>query len=246
MKAIKLIFACTGVLVASYVFNSCTKDDGYSLGDVWYSIATVVPANDSPTYYLRLDYGTTLWPVATDIPWYVPKEKHRVLAYYTVLSDSYYDYDHAVKVLDIQDVLTKPIAEDQGEDNDSYFGNDPVKILSMWVGDGYLNVKFGFNYGGSVKHFINLVKRESENTPWYFEFRHNAYQDNAYVQRNGIVSFDLSSLKTDGTEIQLTIRVKTFEGEKDYTITYNPGSSGQTTNSVERTLSGDSDFVEII
>jgi hypothetical protein len=221
-------------------------DDGYSLGNVWYSMATVVPSDDSPTYYLRLDHGTTLWPAATNIPWYVPKEKHRALAYYTVLSDTYYDYDHAVKVLDIQDVLTKPIAEDRGEENDSYFGNDPVRILDLWVGDGYLNVKFEFSYGGSVKHFINLVKRNSEDTPRYFEFRHNAYQDNAYVQRKGIVSFDLSSLETGGEEIQLTIRVKTPEGEKDYTVKYNPESEEQTTNTVEQALSGDGDFVEIV
>ncbi|MDR1676381.1 MAG: NigD-like protein [Tannerella sp.] len=246
MKTVKLIFACASVLAASCVCNSCMDDDGYSLGNVWYSMATVVPSDDSPTYYLRLDHGTTLWPAATNIPWYVPKEKHRALAYYTVLSDTYYDYDHAVKVLDIQDVLTKPIAEDRGEENDSYFGNDPVRILDLWVGDGYLNVKFEFSYGGSVKHFINLVKRNSEDTPRYFEFRHNAYQDNAYVQRKGIVSFDLSSLETGGEEIQLTIRVKTPEGEKDYTVKYNPESEEQTTNTVEQALSGDGDFVEIV
>jgi hypothetical protein len=222
------------------------KDDGYSLGNVWYSMATVVPLDHSPAYYLRLDHGTTLWPAATGIPWYVPKEKHRALAYYTVLSDTYYDYDHAVKVLDIYDVLTKPVAEDRGEENDRYFGNDLVRILGLWVGDGYLNVKFEFTYGGTVKHFINLVKRDSEDTPWYFEFRHNAYEDNASVRRKGIVSFDLSSLETGGEEIQLTVRVKTPEGEQDYTVKYNPGSNGKTANPVEQALSGDSDFAEIL
>jgi hypothetical protein len=246
MKTVKLIFASAAVLVACCVCNSCTDNDGYSLGDVWYSLATVVPSNDSPAYYLRLDHGTTLWPAATDIPWYVPGVKHRALAFYTILSDTYYDYDHAVKVLDIQDVLTKPVAEDRGEENDSYFGNDPVRILDMWVGDGYLNVTFGFSYGGSVRHFINLVKRDSEDTPWYFEFRHNAYQDNACVQRKGIVSFDLSSLETDGEEIQLAIRVKTPEGEKDYSVKYTPGSNAQATGAGKRMLSDDSDFVEIV
>jgi hypothetical protein len=209
-------------------------------------MATVVPSDSSRAYYLRLDHGTTLWPAATGIPWYVPGEKHRALAFYTILSDSYYHYDHAVKVLDIRDVLTKPVAEDRGEANDSYYGNDPVRVLDLWIGDGYLNVKFGFSYGGNVKHFINLVKRDREDTSRYFEFRHNAYGDNAGVQRRGIVSFDLSSLQTDGQEMQLTIRVKTPDGEKDYTVAYHPESNGQTTNSEERTLSGDSDFVEII
>ncbi|MDR2764760.1 MAG: NigD-like protein [Tannerella sp.] len=246
MRTVKLIFACAAILAACGVCNSCADDDGYSLGDVWYSMATVVPSTDSHTYYLRLDQGTTLWPAATDIPWYVPGEKHRVLAFYTILSDTYYDYDHAVKVLDIRDVLTKPVAQDRGEENDGYFGNDPVRVLNLWVGDGYLNVEFEFSYGGSVKHFINLVKRDSEHTPWYFEFRHNAYKDNAYVQRKGIVSFDLSSLETDEKEIQLTIRVKTPEGEQDYTVKYNPETGKQTIHVEGQKLSDDNDFVEII
>jgi hypothetical protein len=217
-------------------------DSGYSLGKVWYSLATVEPLGDTSAYFLTLDHGSTLWPAATDIPWYVPGEKHRALVFYTILSDTFQGYDHAVKVLSIRDILTKPIAEDLGEENDAHYGNDPVKILDLWIGDGYLNVKFGFNYGGGVKHFINLVKRDGVDTPNYFEFRHNAYQDSAYTGRKGIVAFDLSSLDTDGQEILLTIRVKTFEGDKDYTIKYQPDKAEQSD------LQSDSqeDFAEII
>jgi hypothetical protein len=218
-------------------------DDGYSLGQVWYSMATVEPLGDSPAYFLTLDHGSTLWPAATDIPWYTPKEKHRALVFYTILSDAFQGYDHAVKVLNIEDVLTKPIAEDKGEENDSFYGNDPVKILDMWVGDDYLNVEFRFDYGGSVKHFINLVKRDGVDTLNYFEFRHNAYQENTYASGKGIVSFDLSTLETDGEEIELTIHVKTFEGDKDYTIKYQPDKETPESSSLQRNLQ--EDFAEI-
>ncbi|MDR1455003.1 MAG: NigD-like protein [Tannerella sp.] len=243
MKLIRLIYVCAGVLAASCVFNSCNDSEGYSLDNVWYSMATVVPSDDSPAYHLRLDRGTTLWPAASSIPWYAPTEKHRALVYYTVLSDAFQGYDHAVKVLDIRDVLTKPVAGDRGGENDSYYGTDPVRILDLWIGDGYLNVEFGFGYGGNVRHFINLVKREGGDTPSCFEFRHNAYGDNVHVQSKGIVSFDLSSLEVEGEDLQLVIRAKTPEGEKDYTVTYRPESSGSVAGSVERTLSGN-DFTD--
>lgn len=241
----KKLFLCMGIVMTSLVLNSCDMDnDGYSLDKVWYSIATVEPLGDSPAYFLTLDQGTTLWPAATNIPWYVPKERQRALVFYTILSDAFQGYDHAVKVLDIQGVLTKPIAEDKGEENDAYYGDDPVKILDMWVGDGYLNVEFRFNYGGSVKHFINLVKRDDAEKPNYFEFRHNAYQENAYAGRNGIVAFDLSTLETDEEEIQLTIRVKTFEGDKNYTVNYRPDKIAQEPPSSAR--NPQADFAEIV
>jgi hypothetical protein len=243
MKKIKLIFLSLGVAAMTLLVNSC-NDDGYSLGNVWYSLVTVTPLEgNSHSYYLTTDNGKTLWPAASDIPWYKSGERHRALAFYTLLSDSFHNYDHAVKVLDVQDILTKPVAEDKGEENEAYYGNDPVKMLDMWIGDGYLNVEFGFNYGGSVKHFINLLKLEKEGTPNYFEFRHNAYHDSPQAGRKGIVAFDLASLDTGGAEIELTIRVKTFDGDKDYTVKYKPGAKGK--DPVEKTFSGTGDFVEV-
>ncbi|MDR2470167.1 MAG: NigD-like protein [Tannerella sp.] len=238
MKKLKLIFMSLGIAAMAFLGNSC-DNSGYSLGDVWYSLVTVRPLDGA--YYLTTDKGTSLWPAATDIHWYKPKEKHRALAFYTLLSDEFHGYDHAIKVLSIQDILTKPIAEDKGEENDTHYGDDPVKILDMWIGDGYLNVEFGFNYGGSVKHFINLLKASDVNTPYAFEFRHNAYHDSAYERRKGLVSFDLSTLDTGGQEVELSIRVKTFEGDKNYTVKYQPGA--KESKEIQRNLSDD--FVEI-
>ncbi|MDR3193937.1 MAG: NigD-like protein [Tannerella sp.] len=244
MKTLKRILACAGIITVSLACNSCLNDDNaYSLDKVWYSMATVVPLEDTPAYYLRLDGGETLWPAASAIPWYVPGEQHRALALYTLLSDTYYGFDHAAKVHDLRDVLTKPVAEDRGEENDAHYGNDPVKIKDLWIGDGYLNVIFGFNYGGSVKHFINLVKRDGTDTPDVLEFRHNAYQDPAHVWSTGIVSFDLSSLATDGEERKLTVRVKTFDGDRDYEVTWQPAGGEEEKPGTELPADG---FAEVI
>jgi len=209
------------IAVAVFVFNSCTADKGYSLDDAWYSIATVHPL-ESKSYWLSLDSGTSLWPVATNIYWYEPTEKTRAIVVYTVLSDKFQEYDHAVKILDLKSILTKPVADNLVDTNDSIYGTDPVELSEMWIGDGYLNIVFEFNYGGNAVHFINLVESDD---PMAFEFRHNAYDDDRGYRRKGIVAFDLSSVDTHGEEVELSIGVNTFDGMKNYTIKYNSSAN---------------------
>ena len=222
MKLIKSLMFGFGLVISAFVLNSCLDDDdGYSLNKAWYSVATVHPMEDSRNYWLSLDSGTTLWPAATNIPWYHPKEKQRAFVIYTILSNELHGYDHAVKVLDLKSILTKPIAENLGEKNDDTYGTDPVNISEMWIGGGYLNIEFEFNYGGNSVHYINLIKDEiNATTPYFFEFRHNAYNDEPRYRRKGIVSFDLASIDTNGEEVELTIQAKTFDGDKLYTIKY--------------------------
>jgi hypothetical protein len=212
-----------GLIVAAFVFNSCLKDDGYSLDKAWYSIATVNPLQDdnSYAYWLTLNSGTTLWPVASNVPWYRPQVRQRAFVVYTILSDKFSGYDHAVKILDIKSILTKSIAENLGEANDETYGTDPVNISDMWIGDRFLNIVFEFNYGGNAVHFINLLEHDSEDTPYVFEFRHHAYNDSEHSRKKGIVAFDLSTVDTKGEEVELTIRVNTFDGMKEYTVKYN-------------------------
>jgi hypothetical protein len=231
---------CVGIAAASFVFNSCSNDEAYSLDKAWYSIATVRSTGDGGTYWLTLDSGTSLWPVATDIPWYNPKELQRAFVVYSLLSDEFQGFDHAIKIWDIKSILTKPIAENLGAENDSIYGTDPVDISDLWIGDGFLNIVFEFNYGGDTVHFINLLKNDSVRTPFFYEFRHNAYNDNPRYWRKGIVAFDLSSVDTLGEEVELTIQVNTFEGTKDYKIKYHSLINQEGTN---RNYSMDS-FVE--
>jgi hypothetical protein len=223
MRKVKLFKSALCTVLALLLLDACNDEEGYSMDNAWYSIATVNPLSDD-TYSLTLDNGTTLWPAATDVPWYSPKHKRRAVVVYTVLSDKFQGYDHAVKILDIQNVLTKAVAGDLGEKNDEEYGGDPVRILNMWIGDGYLNVEFGFKNGGlGVVHYINLVKIEHADTPYYFEFRHNAYGDNTSYAQKGIVAFDLSDIYGK-EEIELTVKINTFEGELIKKIAFAPST----------------------
>ncbi|MEG2066958.1 MAG: NigD-like protein [Tannerellaceae bacterium] len=210
------------IATTALTLNSCS-DDGYSLDSFQLEVVTVVP-QDGNSFYLKRDNGTTLWPAAPLHMNYEPKNDQRALLNYTILSDAQGGYDHYIKINSMQNVLTKAIAADLGAKNDSVYGVDPVSIRRMYIGDNYLNVQFDFNDGGIKAHFINLVNRSTADAPYVLEFRHNAFGDPAVVARTGIVSFNLADLANKQDKaIKLVIRVKTFQGDREYKIDYTPG-----------------------
>ncbi|OUO55465.1 hypothetical protein B5F77_01010 [Parabacteroides sp. An277] len=209
-------------------FTSCSDEDGYDLGNFTVEVLTVVPEGN--TYYLLRDNGETLWPFASNEMDYVPSHT-RASVNYTLLSDSIPGFSHGIKVNWIENILTKNIARYEGAANDSIYGTDPVQIEAIGIGGGYLNVCFGANFGNrGIAHYINLVPvAEKDSLPYVLEFRHNAYDDDALYSARGLVAFDLASLPdTGGEDVTLTVRVHTFEGEKEYTLPYNsrPASQG--------------------
>jgi len=221
MKMLKRLVLSVGVILTSLIFHSCLDDDGYSLGKFWIGVATI-ESEGSGAHYFRLDDNTTLWPVNVD--YYTGhnlEDGQRTLLNYTILSDSLSGFSHYVKVNGVEPILTKKIAEDMGEKNDSIYGNDPVSIKDIWIGGGYLNIWFITNVGGQVRHYVNLLPDMKEDS-YSLEFRHNAYNDPDIASATGVVCFDLSSLPdTDGEDVTLTIKVKTFEGDKDLKFKYN-------------------------
>ena len=220
MKTFSRFMLMIGITITSLTFYSCSDDDGYSLGKFWIDIATV-KTTESNSHYFRLDDGSTLWPAAGYYTGHNLQEGERAIVNYTILSDSLSGFSHYVKVNWVDPVLTKKPAENLGNKNDSVYGTDPVRIESIWLGDGYLNILFQTNTSGSIKHFINLVKNSDGEIPYTLEFRHNAYDDYPMKSASGIVCFDLSELPdTENETVKLTIRVQTFDGEKEYVLDY--------------------------
>ncbi|MDR1356100.1 MAG: NigD-like protein [Tannerellaceae bacterium] len=229
MKTLRFFYALAGLAAANLTFNSCLNDDhGYSLDNVWMSIATARPLGDD-TFYLTLDDSTTLWPAAPLHIYFRPDKPQRVQINYTILGDNFQGYDHAVKLNRIDTILTKQLAANMGKDNDAEYGNDPVGIAGMWIGDGFLNILFKAYFSGNVKHFVNLIPDvTASDTPYRVEFRHNAFKDNSSYLRYGIVAFDLSQINTNGEDVTLTVKVNTFDGVKEIEKKYNSGRSTET------------------
>ncbi len=205
----------------SIFFTAFSCDDSNS-GNYLFDIATV-EVQDDETFVLRLDDGTRLWPMATDVR-YVGKNGQRVFVNYTILSEKENSYNYSIKINDIWNILTKSPLLLTAENVDS-IGNDPVKVRSMWIGNDFLNVDFFFNYGGIRPHAINLVKNTLTPPPddekIHLEFRHNSYQSPSTRLYEGFVCFDLKSLRVNTADsVQLSIKVKDWDGEKIFDITY--------------------------
>lgn len=229
---LKISILLIGILLA---IPSC-DDNGRSLGDIYISIATVIPEGEN-AYSFLLDNGKRLWPAAGNVR-YAPTHNQRIFLNYTILwesSGATYDYD--IKVNDIWNILTKQAIELNAENQDS-IGNDPVKVKDIWVGGDYLNVSFLFNYGGDRPHLINLVENtlSEETSPDAIdlEFRHNAYQSTQTKLYEGFVCFDLKPFRTDDADsVNLSIKVKGWNGETttyDVVYRYNqPAAEEKTT-----------------
>ncbi len=216
-KYMGLALAMAGLFGSS----ACDDDDDYSLGKFAIEIMTVVP--DGSTYYLRRDNGEKLWPFATNYPEY-NFSKTRAQVNYTMLSDSIPGYSHGIKINWIENILTKEIAPYLAAENDSIYGTDPVEMIAMAIGGGYLDIRFAANFGGQgVRHLVSLIPAgEDDSDPYSLEFRHQAYGDGALYAAEGLVSFDLSSLPdTQGETVDLTIHFISFDGEKSYKLAYN-------------------------
>ncbi|OAV68258.1 NigD-like protein [Bacteroidales bacterium Barb6XT] len=221
MKKMRFFGLAFAIVAATAVFQSCSDDVGYPLGFEWVSIVTIESLNEGADFFYRLDDGSTLWPSAGYYRGHNLEDGQRALLNYTILSDSLDGFSHFVKVNSIDPILTKKIAEDKGEENDVVYGTDPVSVQSMWIDNGFLHVWFKANFGGSRKHFINLVQANAD-VPYELEFRHNAYDDPQTTSIYGIVCFNLSDLPdTDGEEVTLTIRLHTFEGDETIELIYN-------------------------
>lgn len=185
------------------LFYSCDDDEGYSIGDftppLWATVRTTGNA-----FYLDCDVWGTLWPVNTDLGWYEAVDGQRVIASFNPLSDNYGEYDHAVKILDMQNVLTKPL-EVLTEANEEEFGNDAMRVLKDGTGisGGYFNVWFQQNLPtDGVRHRISLVRPEKEedllgdDCYLHLQLRYNDYDklSGVYSPYPSPVSFNLNEL----------------------------------------------------
>lgn len=228
MKKIRYSLIIVISLIAIFTFNSC-NDEGYSLGNYRLDIATVNSiGSDSGTFYLTLDNGSTLLPVASD-SYYKPQFNKRVIVNYTLLSDQMGEYDHAIKINAIQDILTKEVI-DLTSENEKEIGDDPIKILDLWTGDHFLNIHFGYNTGGEKIHTVNLVRNKLDkitttttpNGAVVLEFRHNANNDPQKYGAKNYAAFDLRPFQTENKDsVNFIIKVFDFNDEtKEYPITY--------------------------
>lgn len=220
------------------VLQSCDDDDGNSLGDFTPPLWATVRVTGN-AFYLDCDVWGKLWPVNIDMDWYEPVDGQRVLTMFNPLSDKYGEYDHAVKLLRLQDVLTKEV-EVLTPENEEEFGNDPVRIYhgDIGISGGYMNIIFLQNLPSNTKHRISLVRPQddaelyAEDGYIHLELRYNNYDDLTGLRAYGAVSYNLSSLditsETKGIKLKLNSEVN-----DEVELTFNLEKPGNNAEKVE-------------
>ena len=183
-----------GAIVCTIGLQSCLDDDDNNAYYLRYpnALVTVKGAADD-AFFLQLDDKTTLLPTNVKTSPFGDKEV-RALVNYSEVNEPSGDYTKAVHINWIDSILTKPIAPDLGEENDEVYGTDPVEIVNDWVTiaeDGYLTLRFRTIWGGSKKHFVNLLLGQNPENPYEVEFRHNAYGDTYGSEGDGLAAFKL-------------------------------------------------------
>lgn len=225
MKKTFALFVAVCLAVTPFL-QSCDDGEGYSLGDftppLWATVRTT-----GASFYLDCDVWGTLWPVNLDLGWYVPIDGRRVITSFNPLWDNYEGYDHAVKILTIQDVLTKSV-ETLTPETEEEFGNDPVYIAEgdISISNGYMNVYFLQNLPKETKHRISLVRPESDDDLYgadgyiHLQIRYNNYDDVTGVYTQGVVSYNLNSLniKDDTKGIKVTVNSEKAADEIEFTF----------------------------
>ena len=182
--------------ISSLSLQSCLDDDDNYAMRFPNALVTVKTDADQ-TVFLQLDDKTTLLPTNMTKSPYGEKEV-RALVNYKEVDEPSDIYTQAVHINWIDSILTKPIAPDLGEENDTVYGTDPVEIVNDWVTiaeDGYLTLRFRTQQGD-------------------YQTKHGRYAD-------GLVAFKLDALPdTEGKTVKLKLKWKSFSGEKSAEFDY--------------------------
>ena len=223
----KLSYLLLGLwLTASAVsLSSCSDDDdNYDYDEIMpTAMVTVKPNADNSAFTMQLNDSVVLYPSNMKSSPFGNKEV-RAYVNFEREDDMPNQNGRLVEVNWLASILTKPMAHNYAEKNDSVYGNDPVEIVNNWetvVEDGYLTMRFRTRWGYGMKHLVSLVSAGDEINPYKAVFHHNAFGDLNGPLGDGVVAFRLDSLpNTNGKTVDLTLEWNSFSGKKTAKFKY--------------------------
>ncbi len=225
------------VLTAATTLASCDDDQETTRYEA--NIVTIKPQENN-SWLLQLNDSTRLLPSNISASPYGTKELRAYVVYVNQgrANSSTQTRDYQVNVVSIDTILTKALSENliapnnhQGsmaEDSSNYraYGADPVGITDSWettATDGYLTLRFCAKFGGATPHAFHLVHRDDLDEDYVLELYHDAQGDTDGPMADGIVAFRLSDhFNLPNDSIRLTLKYKSFNGEKYATFDYKP------------------------
>ncbi len=219
----KNLFLLLGLL--SFLVVSCEFDDedpvyySYSLG--------VVKGNTASEFMIQTDSKHLLKPVAYPNN-YTIKNGTRVFVQYVIekeIKDEQIAYDYEVKIVGIDNILTKNIKIADNVLRDT-IANDPVSISFLSTANDYLTVEFSF-FGNSKTHYFDLVyddKNQKKEGYVTLDFHHDKNEDFQTTNYGGIVCFPIGQFQVeDQDSVKILFTSKKMDGtpfEKELVYKY--------------------------
>lgn len=179
---------------------SCEKELE-RIDDFFVEFSTVTRLSGSIVF--KLDNDRQLIP--EKLHGYDGAEGQRVILNYTPLEGA------NIKINQVLDIYTGEINE---SNQIELAEKDPVKIQSVWVSGGYLNLIAEIEYH-SKAHKIGVV-RNSQQSPSDLYFVHSREGDPPGYSRKLYASFLISSLKEELLENKFKFHINTIDGERIY------------------------------
>lgn len=242
MKSMKILTWLIPAIASVFTFSSCDDDEYVYYYSSMPNVLVTVKPIDSNSFYMQLDDSTTLHPCNMTASPFGDKEV-RALASCTYLKpedgESGAERSFKVNVNWIDSILTKDAVPYPADGNLEKYGDDPIEIVRDWVNiaeDGYLTLRFRTRWGaGGVAHFVNLLTGVNPDNPYEVEFKHNAFGDINGVPGDALVAFRLNGLPdTGGKTVKLTLKYKSYNGEKSVTFDYCSRKATVATGQMER------------
>lgn len=208
--------------------SSCDNDSGEYLSyDT--NIVTVETNEEGYAESFLSDDGISLFVMSSSTN-YKPVNKRAVIAF-NYLDQQVEGYD---KVIHLEgyfyDVLTKPaiyIPQDDEHLQDS-IGYDKIKVFSVWSGQEYINIRFGYNMSRDSKHMVNLVADVKDleqvgDEPIKLTFRHHVVKGSELYGSDPLyVSFNIGDYikANQGKKEELTFEInwEEYNGDKKQKI----------------------------
>lgn len=226
MKKLRLYLAALMlVAVAMPLLQSCMDNDEKSQSRFTIGTLQIIQDNE---YFFKLDEGDKMYPSDTTyIHDYTLIDGQRVFIHFLPLEEDMPGYEYNVKLIQLQNILTKDIIPLTEETADS-IGNDRVNVYQPWISGDYLNIEYQYFHSNDKdkRHMLNLVINQTadapENEEGYInlEFRHNAYNDEQRTTGWGIISFRLDEIaaQLQGKKGLKILVNSIYDGKRTFTV----------------------------
>lgn len=215
MKGMKLHIAWLWGLL--FLMTACGDDD-YNYPPVKLEFVTVKSGADGRIQTLIPDKGNALSVVEDYSGSTISADSEaRVMSNYEVLPDG-----NAVKIYALQSVS---VLTPQVRDNVKH---DPVEVISIWLGGGYLNMILNIKLNNAKEHTLGIVEDLSDfdaNGVVSMLLYHDANGDKEYYNRRAYVSVPLSKYVDSENPKKITVKFKYYTYNEDEPVEkyYEPG-----------------------